>query len=300
MRILVTGSNGLLGQKLLEVGRKDPELTLIGSGRGENRLSTFDGQYYELDITDLERLRQVVEESKPDTIINTAAMTNVDLCELNPRDSNRINVDSVDNLARVAMESDLFLIHLSTDFIFNGEKTLLDESEEPDPVNYYGRCKLASEEIVMEYSFPWAIVRTVLVYGITENMSRSNIVLWVYNSLNDKKEIQVVDDQLRTPTLAEDLADGCLAVAKLKKQGVFHISGEDLLSPYQIAIEVADHFKLDKSLISRADSTTFTQPARRPPKTGFNISKAKKELGYQPHSFRESLSVIERQLHRAL
>jgi dTDP-4-dehydrorhamnose reductase len=121
-------------------------------------------------------------------------------------------------------------------------------------------------------------------------------VLWVKNSLEQGKKIQVVNDQWRTPTLAEDLAAGCFLAAKKKAQGVYNISGKDFLTPYDIAIATADYFKLDKSLISLTDSTKFTQPAKRPPRTGFIIDKARTDLGYEPRSFAEGLAVLESQL----
>jgi dTDP-4-dehydrorhamnose reductase len=185
---------------------------------------------------------------------------------------------------------------VSTDFIFDGTKELLDENAVPNPVNYYGESKLAGENVIRESDISWAILRTVLVYGVTQDMSRSNIVLWVKKSLEEGKTIQVVSDQWRTPTLAEDLAMGCYLAARKKAKGIFNISGKEYLSAYDIAIRTADFFKLDKSLIKETDSTKFTQPARRPPKTGFIVEKARRELGYEPHSFEEGLSVIASQL----
>jgi dTDP-4-dehydrorhamnose reductase len=136
----------------------------------------------------------------------------------------------------------------------------------------------------------------VLVYGVTQDMSRSNIVLWVKKSLEDGKTINVVNDQWRTPTLAEDLAMGCFLAATKKVKGIFNVSGDQMMTPYDIAIATADFFKLDKSLIHQTDSTKFTQPAKRPPKTGFIIEKAKKELGYKPRTFTEGLELLSSQI----
>ena len=136
----------------------------------------------------------------------------------------------------------------------------------------------------------------MLVYGVSEDMSRSNIVLWVKKSLEEGKQIQVVNDQWRTPTLAEDLAQACELALKKNATGIFHISGEEMMTPLDIARQTAQFFGLDASLIKPADSSTFTQPARRPPKTGFVITKAKTQLGYQPHSFTQGLALIRDQL----
>ncbi len=166
----------------------------------------------------------------------------------------------------------------------------------PSPVNFYGETKLEAERYVMKHSTKFAIARTVLVYGIANDLSRSNIILWVKSSLEAGKEIQVVDDQFRTPTLAEDLATGCALIAAQSAQGIFHISGSDFLTPFQMAIMTAEYFGLDKSLIKRANSSTFTQPAKRPLKTGFLIEKARKELGFEPKTFREGIAILANQI----
>ncbi len=189
------------------------------------------------------------------------------------------------------------LVHISTDFIFDGSHGPLDESAKPNPLSYYGASKLAAEEIIKKSMLDWTILRTVLVFGITKDMSRSNIVLWVKKSLEEGKTIQVVNDQWRTPTLAEDLAVGCLLAAKKKARGVFHVSGSEMMTPFDIAIRTAEFFKLDKSLIKPTDSTKFKQPAVRPLKTGFIIDKARKELGYRPHTFEQGLSMVSQQLN---
>jgi dTDP-4-dehydrorhamnose reductase len=136
----------------------------------------------------------------------------------------------------------------------------------------------------------------MLVYGIAHDMSRSNIILWVKNSLEENKHIKVVNDQWRMPTLAEDLATGCILVAEKQEQGIFHISGKDMLTPYDIAIKTADFFHLDKTLIEEVDGSVFTQKAKRPPRTGFILDKAKRVLGYEPVSFEEGLKILDQQL----
>ena len=209
--------------------------------------------------------------------------------------------DFVDHLIKACEKNGVHLIHISTDFIFDGSRGPLDESEKPNPISYYGESKLAAEEIIIKSKISWAILRTVLVYGVVKDMSRTNIVLWVKNSLEAGKSIQVVNDQWRTPTLAEDLATGCMLAAKKSQSlsgatGIYHVSGEEMMTPYDIAIRTADFFHLDKSLIKVTDSNHFKQTARRPPKTGFIIDKARRELGYKPHTFEEGLLTVSHQL----
>jgi len=150
----------------------------------------------------------------------------------------------------------------------------------------------------MASKLKWSIARTVLVYGIVDNMSRSNIVLWVKQNLEQGKNINVVDDQFRTPTLAEDLADGCILIAEKGAEGIFNISGKDFYSIIDLAYVVADYYKLDKSLIKPSKSADIKQPAIRPPKTGFIIDKAIRILGYNPHSFTEGIKLMEEQIFK--
>lgn len=296
MKILVTGANGLLGQKLCERIAQDKTLSLIATARTKLAFNPGNHEFQLLDICAKEQVDELIKEKRPDIVINTAAMTNVDLCEKEREACWEANVLAVANLIEAIKKINSHLIHLSTDFIFDGSHGPLDEHAVPNPVNYYGKSKLASEELIRNSLNHWCIIRTVLVYGINADMSRSNIVLWVKKSLEDGKQIQVVNDQWRTPTLAEDLAFGCCLAAKHRAQGIFHISGKDFLTPFDIAVQTADHFKLDKSLIKPTDSTSFKQPAERPLKTGFILEKAQKDLGYQPHSFKEGLEIVASQI----
>lgn len=297
-KILVTGSNGLLGQKLVHLIATS-DYDLIATARGDNRMIFQEGYtYVPMDITKENEVLDVLEKYKPDYLINTAAMTNVDQCEDDKGGCDLLNVTAVKHLVNACNTWNIHLIHLSTDFIFDGEAGPYLEDAEANPISYYGESKLKAEEIVKSCTAPWAIARTVLVYGICEGMSRSNIILWVKNSLENKKQINVVNDQWRSPTLAEDLAQGCFLIAKNNATGIYNISGEDFLNPYQMAIFTADYFKLDKSFITETDGSKFSQTAKRPPKTGFIIDKAKQDLGYQPHSFTEGIRLLDEQMKK--
>ncbi|MFN7654341.1 MAG: SDR family oxidoreductase [Cyclobacteriaceae bacterium] len=295
MRILVTGSNGLLGQKLVELISSGNDY-LIATAKSSLVIDLPKGEFHSLDVTDASSVESVIAQSKPEVIIHTAAMTQVDQCETEQEKCWLNNVQAVENLVKACEKFAVRLIHLSTDFIFDGTHGPIDETEKPNPLSYYGKSKLAAEELIQKSNIEWAILRTVLVFGVTKDMSRSNIVLWVKKSLEEGKTIQVVNDQWRTPTLAEDLAMGCYLAATKKAKGIYNISGETMMTPYDIAIATAEFFNLDPSLIKKTDSTQFKQPAARPPKTGFIIAKAKRELGYQPRSFSEGLKIVQQLL----
>ena len=301
-RILITGANGLLGQKLVDLLSKQPGIELIATARGDNRLPyTVGYAYRSMDITDRQQVLHVVAEEKPHVIIHTAAMTNVDQCEFEKDTCWQQNVLAVDYLVEACRLHDVFLCHVSTDFIFDGAEGPYTEDADANPISFYGWSKYAAEKAVINADrvggpIRWAIARTVLVYGIAHDMSRSNIILWVKKSLEEGKNIKVVTDQWRSPTLAEDLAAGCFLIADKEAEGIFNISGKEVLTPYEMAIQTANYFNLDKSLITQADSSTFTQPARRPPRTGFILDKARTVLGYNPRSFAEGIAILARQL----
>lgn len=298
-KILITGSNGLLGQKLVELLVQSADIQVVATARGENRLPFKDGyEYQSMDITSREQVQEVVANSRPDVIIHTAAMTNVDQCESEKDICWAQNVSSVEYLIEASSKIDCFLLHVSTDFIFDGKAGPYKEDAEANPISFYGWSKYAAEKLLTNSNIRWAIARTVLVYGIAHDMSRTNIILWVKKSLEEGKNIKVVTDQWRTPTLAEDLAKGCTLIAEQEAEGIFNISGKDFLTPYEMAIMTADYFKLDKSLIAQADSTTFSQPAKRPPRTGFDLAKSQQVLGYQPVSFMEGIEVLAEQIKK--
>lgn len=298
MKILLTGANGLLGQKLVALLSQRPEVELVATGRGPNRLGAWypHVRFVPLDVTVGPQVQQVLARERPTYVIHTAAMTNVDECELNQAACWLQNVTAVAHLAATCAALGIHLTQLSTDFIFDGSAGPLAEEAVAAPISHYGASKLAAERLVQATAgLRWAIARTVLVYGVLRGGGRTNIVLWVRDSLRAGKAIKVVDDQWRTPTLAEDLAQGCWLLAQRKAQGIYHISGEEMLTPHAMALRVADYFGLDKSLIERVDASTFSQPARRPARTGFVIDKAKEELGYQPHSFEEGIAMVAAQ-----
>lgn len=296
-KVLVTGANGLLGQKLLPLLVADEKVQVVATSKGKARFqSSHPVEYYALDITQRDQVFNIVHLVRPDVIIHTAAMTNVDYCEQHQDACWEANVQSVAHLLHAAEAYNSFFVHLSTDFIFAGDQRHLTEEAQPNPINFYGQSKLQAEYLVKQSRVKHAILRTALVYGIVPGMSRSNIVLWVKNSLEAQKAIRVVNDQYRTPTLAEDLAMGCYLAMQKRAPGVYNISGGEGLTPYQMALMVADCFELNKDLISKTNASEFSQPARRPPETGLIIEKAQRELGYQPHTFQAGLTLLGSQI----
>lgn len=296
-RILLTGSNGLLGQKIIHILLDRANTSLLATSRGVNRHPVREGyDYKDADICKHDKVAAIFEAFKPTDVIHTAAVTQVDKCESEHEMCDAINVDAVANLAALCKQHDAHLVHISTDFVFDGSSGPYKEDDKPAPLSYYGGSKLRAEEAVITSGAKHAILRTQLLYGITPAMSRSNIVLWVKDSLEKGKNIKVVNDQVRCPTLVEDLAVASIAAAMKEAEGIYHISGAEMMPVLEIAQRVADFWKLDASLIGETDSPSLNQPAKRPPVTGFIITKAQLDLDYKPHSFAQGLAIVDRQM----
>lgn len=289
-KIVITGSNGLLGQSLVNLLLKNKnEYQVFGFSKGANRSGREDFDYISIDITDEKILKKTLLEINPDAIVNTAAMTQVDDCEIHKTECDILNVDVVKWLKEISEIINCHLIHLSTDFIFDGEKGYYKENDEPNPLSYYGLSKVKSEEILLNSTIDFTILRTILVYGKVFDMSRTNIVIWVKEMLENAKEITIVNDQFRMPTYVEDLALACKISIDKKATGIFHISSNTLMSVFEITQKIADVFGLDKTFIKPTTSNVLNQKAKRPPKTGFEVTKAVSELGLEIHSFEHDL-----------
>ncbi|TAE49703.1 MAG: SDR family oxidoreductase [Bacteroidetes bacterium] len=296
-RILLTGSNGLMGQKVINLVAGRAGLQLLATGRGVNRHPLRQGYtYVSVDITDPKAFGEVFREFQPTDVIHTAAVTLVDYCEDHREECDAVNVEAVKYLCALCKEQNTRLVHISTDFVFDGKSGPYKENDPTGPVNYYGLSKLKAEQAVMESGIHASILRTILVYGFTPSLSRTNIVLWVKDSLEEKKNIKVVKDQLRCPTLAEDLAQASVSAVMRNAKGIYHISGAEQMTILELAQRTARFWKLDEALIEPVDSTMFRQPAMRPPVTGFVILKAQTELEFRPHAFEQGLALIDRQM----
>lgn len=297
MNILVTGANGLLGQKLVQKLCSQSGVVLFATGRGPCRLHSATGfTYLDADLTDKLSLERLFEAAQPDCVIHTAAMTDVDACERDPKACHLNNTECVRMLTGLCQSKKVHFIHLSTDFVFDGKNGPYREEDPIGPLSEYARSKAAAEEIVRASGISWTIIRTMIIYGVTDDQQRSNVVLWTKRSLEQGKDIRVISDQFRGPTLAEDLAEACAAAALNKVTGLFHVSGREVLSILDIAQRTARFFGLDERHISPVTTAELAQAAPRPLRTGFIISKAEKELNFRPHSLEEGLEIVRAQL----
>lgn len=290
MKVMVTGVNGFIGQhwveQLLQLGAR-----VIATGMGAPRWKPdidVNFQYQSLDIIDAPSVRKLLAQEKPDAVLHAAAISKPDQCALDPDLAQRVNVEGSRFLLDAADSCGAYFCFLSTDFVFDGVDGMYDESATPSPVNFYGQTKWEAEQLVQQYSHGWSIARTVSVYG-PPVPGRPNLLSIVIEKLSSGQTYSVVDDQIRTPTYAGDLAWGVGRLIADRHVGIFHLSGEDVMTPYEMAVRTAQHMHLDPAGIRRVTEATFQQPAIRPKRTGFNIAKAKQQIGFQPRSFESGL-----------
>ena len=295
MKILLTGTNGMVGSNLSKALSSSGQFTLA-TGRNTCRLpseflhSRF--QFQSMDICNKDEVIDTVTSFIPDVIIHAAAMTQVDDCEQNKTISYSTNVDGTDHLIQAANEVNARFCYVSTDFVFSGEGGPYSEKDKTNPVNFYGMTKELAEQHIVESGLHWTIIRTILLYGKADHINRTNFIYWVKNNLEAGKHINVVCDQIRTPTFIPDLTTAIITSIEKGSQGIYHVSGKDILSPFQMAMAVANKLGLDESFLHPVDASSFTQIGKRPLKTGFVIEKAIRDLNYDPKSFNEALDLI--------
>jgi dTDP-4-dehydrorhamnose reductase len=270
--VLITGSNGLLGQKLIKDFQ--PHYKVIACDLHPESFFNFPNLSYEnLDITNRRQLGFQITFYHPEVIINAAAYTDVDGCEIHKDKAWTINVGGVKNLVNFCKEQEVKLIQLSTDYIFNGENGPYSEEDPPDPVNFYGETKLESEKIIKESGVDFLVIRTNVLYGFGKNV-KPNFFIWLLEKLSQNEKIQIVTDQFNNPTLADNLSLGILEMVKKNISETYHIAGSEYLSRYDFAIKVANKFNFDKNNILPTKTELLQQKAKRPYKGGLKIDKA--------------------------
>ena len=293
-RILIAGANGLLGQAVTYLLKDRYDLLLTGvESRFVDKKSG--NSYVAMDITSASDSKEIIKDFVPDAIINAASLTHVDKCETQKELCWQVNVKGVENLAKLSRQFDIHLIHFSTDYVFDGSKGPYSESDRPRPLGYYGKSKLASENVLTQISCPFTVVRTCVIYGNGLEV-KTNFFMWVLNNLKQNKAINVVDDQYNNPTLAEDLAAGTELIVSQEALGVYHMAGMEYVNRYEFALAIAEYFNLDKQLITPIKTHQLKQASKRPEFGGLKIEKAQTQLGYQPKSLQNSFAYLKQKV----
>jgi dTDP-4-dehydrorhamnose reductase len=293
-KILITGSNGLVGQKLAFVFSQSERYQLLLTSKHETSVFGNVLPYQKMNLTVKKEVHAVVRDFLPDVVINAGSYTDVDGCEKEKEQAWLANVVGVEHLLS-AVQSETHIIQYSSDYIFDGKSGPYDETSLPNPISYYGKTKLASENALRMSSHPFTILRTMIVYGTGINV-KTNFALWVIRSLQEKKNIRVVTDQWGNPTLADDLAFAALKIVELEREGVYHIAGGDIVNRFQFAQAIAEQFLLNESLIAPIATSALKQVAPRPLHSGLITLKSETELSLKLSGVVKGLSVLSHQL----
>jgi len=297
-RVLVFGANGLLGQKVADLlVRGTPASVTLSSFESAPVRPMEPAEYVQADITSKKDVKQAVAHAEPDVIINCAAITNVDACETERETAWKVNVGGVEHIIEAARRTGATIVHVSSDYIFDGKNGPYTEDDRPEPLSYYGKTKLAGENSLRASGMNYLIARTMILYGFAAGV-KQNFALWLIQSLEKQTPVRIVDDQLGNPTLADDLAYGLLRGVELGRTGVYNIAGRDIVSRYEFAVRIARAFSLDASLISPVKTAQLRQPAHRPLKSGLITLKAEVELGIHPSTIEQGLAVLKNQISR--
>ena len=293
-RVLVIGSNGMLGQRLAQFFSADKQVELLCASMEE--LSFIpEIQYKRVDITQKQEVKDLILGFFPDFVINTAAYTNVDRAEAEKELAWKINVVGVENLAMYCWTIDAHLIHISTDYVFDGKNGPYSEIDKPNPIGYYGRSKLAAENSIRSSGVRFTIVRTNVLYGPAK-FGRPDFVKWVVSSLRNNQQIKIVTDQINNPTYIDDLVDGIYKIITSRKEGIFNIAGMELINRFEFTLRIAKFFGLDENLITPILTKDLNQPAARPLKSGLINLRAETEINYRPKNLEDTFMMMKEEL----
>jgi len=287
--ILITGASGLLGNWLVTLAEDSFQVTptdVVASAQ-PNAINA--------DITDAENVRHLFQNAKPELVIHTASETNVDRCETERERAWKINVLGTRNIADACVEKGAKLVYVSTDYVFDGEKSLYNEDNAPNPIDFYGLTKLEGERQALRRCRNLAILRTSVLYG--RHPTKQDFATWVIGKLRQRQDIAVVDDHFNTPTLAENLAKMALEVGVNDLQGLFHASGCERINRYDFARKIANAFGLDSTLIKPTKMMELKAwIAKRPKDSSLNTEKVQRELKTKPLSINEGLRKLKEEL----
>ena len=284
----------MLGVKLL--AEASGKYALISVDLQNDPLFDFEQmEYIQGDITQREAISDIIADVRPDCVIHTAAFTYVDRCESEKETARKVNVEGARNVALVCRSLNIKMIHISSDYVFDGENGPYDEEADPRPISFYGRTKWESEKEVSAILKNNVIARTTVLYGYFPGV-RPNFVTWLIDQLSRGKSVSIVNDQFGTPTLADDLAVALLALFEKDKQGVFNTVGSEWIGRLEFAKKIAEVFGLDANLIRETTSDQLQQPAPRPLKGGLKIDKIYRETGFMFSSVSEGLQKLKRQM----
>ena len=285
-KLLITGTSGLLGNKIVEVAKHNYEVIPT------HNTKPLHSNSLKLEITNLNETLSIFNKLEPNIVIHAASETNVDKCETEKEHAWKTNVEGTRNIAEACRKVNAKLVFISTDYVFDGEKGLYTEEDCPNPINHYGITKLEAEKQVINNCSNYAILRTSVLYGW--HPLKMNFATWVISKLEKNQEIAVVEDHFNTPTLADNLAEMAIEVAERNLQGLFHASGCERISRFELAKEIARAFNLNSDLIKPLRMSELKAwVAKRPRDSSLSTEKIQKQLITKPLNITEELRKLK-------
>jgi len=283
MKYLIIGGTGVIGYKILQNIRKEDssvKFTFL------NNKQILKNSHF-LNIENLIETKNLIKKISPDIVIHCSALSNIDFCENNKKKAESINVLGTKNIVEGCKESNSKIVYISTSFVFDGKKKY-SENDNTSPSTFYGFTKFKGEEIIKDSNLPFLILRTDQPYSWIEQWQHTNSVIRVIDSLKKKKIFYEVNDWYNVPTYVPDFVNATMKLMKLKKEGVFHVSGSDFLNRYDWAILTAKIFQLNPDLIKSINSSSLNLSAKR---VNGNLSNEKlfRETGIKMRGIKEGL-----------
>ncbi len=284
-RVLVTGAAGLLGSTLLKLM---PRGVTVDATFLSRPLSIHTGgESFQIDLSDAEATMALLKNNRYDLVINCAGASDVDRCEVDHYFAMRNNILVSANIAASAWESGFRLIHVSSDYVFDGEHGPHLENESANPINFYGLSKLRAEEAVAASRANACVVRVCALYSV-ENAAPRNLLRGITERLSSRNTYHAADDLFNNPTEVSDLAAAIWKLAQVDDlPRVLHLAGPDHLSRYDFAVRVADKWGYDKSLVERIKIASLNLPAKRPLQAGLKSEHAARIIDYRMRSLSE-------------
>lgn len=294
---MVTGINGLLGQNIVQEFSRDHDIYGVDLTPGIFGASN-NIHVKQLDLNDTKVLEEHIRQVRPDSIIHTAAYTNVDRAEEDQDIAFSLNGQVPASIARMCMDIDIPLVHISTDYVFSGDSGPYRETDACDARGKYSLSKLAGEKAVLESGAEVAVIRPNVMYGHGENL-RSSFVDWLLTELRNERSVRIVDDQYNNPTYARRLAFVIRMVIEQKAWDIWHFGSKEIVSRYTFALKIADTFGLSSALINAISTVDLNQKAPRPLRSGLICEKLKKELNFPIMSIDAELALLKEEMNVA-
>ncbi len=289
-KVLVIGASGLLGHKAMLLGSK--KYKMYGT---YNAHKTDGKNMFRLDVTKKESVQRLIEKIKPDLVIDTHTLPNVDYCEEHPDEAWDVNVNGIRNAAEATRSLGAKFVYISTAFVFDGTKREYFETDAPNPVNCFGQTKLMGEALLTALDVNHIIVRTSMLYGFG-GTGKVSFIPWIINKLMAKEKIDVISDQFLNPTLVDKLVETIFKLYELDSSGIFHVTDKECMSKYEMSVAAARVFGLDHKLIIPITSAKMAMVAKRPKRISMNSSKVEMETGIKMLKVADGLKIFKNQM----